>query len=76
MKCEGCAAELPEGARACPACGRSVGIAQRAGAESMHVAEKAGEVTGKVGRGIVGGVKGFAAGARKGFKGSEDEKKQ
>jgi hypothetical protein len=74
MKCEGCGAEMPEGAHTCPGCGRAVGFGQRAGAETMHVAEKTGEVAGKVGRGIVGGVKGLASGAKKGFKG-EDEKK-
>lgn len=76
MKCEGCGAELAVGAKACPACGRAVGIGQRAGAETIHVAEKTGEVAGKVGRGLVGGVKGFAAGAKKGYKGSEEEKKE
>jgi len=76
MKCEGCGAELPSGARSCPACGRNVGFGQRAEAESVHVAEKTGEVAGKVGRGIVGGAKGLVAGAKKGFKGSDEEKKQ
>jgi len=75
MKCEGCGGELPPAAKACPACGRAVGFGQRAGAETVHVAEKTGEVAGKVGRGIVGGVKGFASGAKKGFKGSDEEKK-
>jgi len=76
MKCEGCGMELPENAKACSGCGRQVGFGQRAGAETVHVAEKTGEVAGKVGRGIVGGVKGLASGAKKGFKGSEEEKKQ
>jgi hypothetical protein len=75
MKCEGCGAELAEGAKNCSACGRAVSFGQRAGAETVHVAEKTGEVAGKVGHGIVGGVKGFASGAKKGFKGSEEEKK-
>lgn len=76
MKCEGCGAELADTAKSCPACGRAVGLGQRAGGETVHVAEKTGEVAGKVGRGILGGVKGLASGAKKGFKGSEDEKKQ
>ena len=59
----------------CAACGRPVSFGQRAGAGTAHAAEKTGEVAGKVGRGLVGGVKGFASGAKKGFKGSEDEKK-
>jgi hypothetical protein len=75
MKCEGCGAELTEGANACSACGRQVSFGQRAEAGTVRVAEKTGEVAGKVGRGIVGGVKGLAAGAKKGFKGSSDEKK-
>jgi hypothetical protein len=75
MKCEGCGADLPEGAKSCSACGRAVGLGQRAGAETVHVAEKTGEVAGKVGHGIVGGLKGLGAGAKKGFKGSEEEKK-
>lgn len=75
MKCEGCQAELPEGAKNCPACGRPVSFGQRAGAETVRVAEKTGEAAGKVGRGLVGGAKGFVSGAKKGFKGSDEEKK-
>jgi hypothetical protein len=76
MKCEGCGAELPESAKSCQACGRQVGLGQRTGAETVHVAEKTGEVAGKVGRGILGGVKGLASGAKKGFKGEGAEKKE
>jgi hypothetical protein len=76
MKCEGCGAELAEGAKSCTACGRPVGFGQRAEAGTVHVAEKTGEAAGKVGRGFVGGVKGLASGAKKGFKGSSDEKKE
>ncbi len=71
LKCEGCGKDVPDGAKACPACGRQVGFGRRAEAETVHVAEKTGEVAGKVGRGIVGGVKGLAHGAKKGFQGSE-----
>jgi hypothetical protein len=78
MKCEGCGAELAQGAKSCAACGRAVGFGQRAEAGTVHAAEKTGEVAGKVGRGIVGGMKGLASGAKKGFKGSdaESEKKE
>lgn len=76
MKCEGCGADLAEGAKACASCGRPASFGQRAGAESMHVAKETGVLAGKVGRGIVGGVKGFGSGAKKGFKGSEEEKKE
>ena len=75
MKCEGCGADLAEGAKSCPACGKPVTFGQKAGAETVHVAEKTGEVAGKVGHGIVGGLKGLGSGAKKGFKGSDDEKK-
>lgn len=76
MKCDGCGAELPDGAKHCTACGREVGLGQRAGAETARVAKETGVVAGKVGRGLVGGVKGFASGAKKGFKGEKDEKTQ
>ena len=75
MKCEGCGAELAEGAKTCSGCGRSVSLGQRAEAGTVHAAEKTGEVAGKVGHGIVGGMKGLASGAKKGFKGNEEEKK-
>jgi hypothetical protein len=76
MKCEGCGGELPPGAKTCPACGRAVSFGKRAESETVHVAEETGKVAGKVGHGIVGGVKGFASGAKKGFKGSDEEKKE
>ena len=76
MKCEGCGAELAADAKACAACGRAVGFGRRAEAETVHVAEKTGEVAGKIGHGLVGGMKGLASGAKKGFKGSDEEKKQ
>ncbi len=65
---------MPEGTHACPKCGRATSFGQRAGAETAHVAEKTGEVAGKVGHGIVGGVKGLASGVKKGFKGEEEKK--
>jgi hypothetical protein len=68
--------ELPAGAKACSGCGRQVTFGQRAESGTVHAAEKTGEVAGKVGRGIVGGMKGLASGAKKGFKGSEEEKKE
>ena len=76
MKCEGCGAELAADAKSCSACGRAVGFGRRAEAETVHVAEKTGEVAGKIGHGLVGGMKGLASGAKKGFKGSDEEKKQ
>jgi hypothetical protein len=76
MKCEGCGGELPPGASNCPACGRSVTFERRAASETVHVAQETGKVAGKIGHGLVGGMKGFAAGAKKGFKGSDEEKKE
>ncbi len=74
MKCEGCGAELKDGAANCAACGKPVGVGHRVGAETQHVAEKTGAVAEKLGRGLVGGVKGFGAGMKKELKGSKDEK--
>ncbi len=76
MKCEGCGAELAEGAKTCAACGRETSSSQRAGSATMHVAKETGVVAGKVGHGLVGGLKGLASGAKKGYKGSEEEKKE
>jgi len=76
MKCEGCGADLPPNAKSCTACGRPATFGQRAEGETVHAAQKTGEAAGKVGRGLVGGVKGFASGAKKGFKGSDEEKKE
>jgi hypothetical protein len=76
MKCEGCGADLAEGAKTCGACGRAVGLGQRAVGETAHAAKETGVVAGKVGRGLVGGVKVFGSGVKKGFKGSEEEKKE
>ena len=75
MKCEGCGTELPEGAKTCTGCGRATTFGQRAEAGTVHAAEKTGEAAGKVGRGVVGGLKGLGSGAKKGFKGSDEEKK-
>jgi uncharacterized membrane protein YvbJ len=76
MKCTGCGADLPEGSTKCTACGREAGIGQKVGQESLHVAEKTGEVAGKIGKGLWGGAKAVGKGAKKGFTGSEDEKKE
>jgi hypothetical protein len=75
MKCEGCGAELAETAKTCNACGRAVGMGQRAAGETTHLAKETGVIAGKVGHGIVGGLKGLGSGAKKGFKGSDEEKK-
>jgi uncharacterized membrane protein YvbJ len=76
MKCAGCGAEIAEGTMKCAACGRELGLGQKVGEESLHVAKETGVVAGKIGKGIWGGAKAVGAGAKKGFKGSEEEKKQ
>ncbi|HYK93883.1 MAG TPA: hypothetical protein VEY07_07580 [Thermoplasmata archaeon] len=76
MKCEGCGAELAEGAKTCAACGRPVGIGQKAAAETVHVAKEAGTVAGKLGKGLWSGAKSVGSATKKGFKGSEEEKKE
>ena len=76
MKCVACGADLSLDAKACPNCGRTVTTTQRAEGDVVKVAEKTGEVAGKVGRGLMGVGKGIASGAKKGFKGHEEEKKE
>ena len=76
MKCPGCGAEVADGWMTCPKCGRELPLGTRAVGETVHVAKQTGAVAGKVGAGLVGGVKGFASGAKKGFKGTETEEKK
>jgi hypothetical protein len=76
MKCEGCGAELSEGARACSACGRQVGMGQRATGESVKVAKETGAAAEKVGKSLWGGVKSLESKAKKEFKHSDDSKKE
>ncbi len=76
MKCEGCGAELAEGAKACGACGREIGLGQKAAEGTVHVAKETGAVAGKIGKGLWSGAKSVGASAKKGFKGSEEEKKE
>jgi uncharacterized membrane protein YvbJ len=76
VKCSGCGAELPEGAVKCTACGRELGLGQKVGEGSLHVAKETGVVAGKIGKGLWSGAKAVGSGAKKGFKGSEDEKKE
>ncbi|HZY91885.1 MAG TPA: hypothetical protein VFG07_03800 [Thermoplasmata archaeon] len=75
MKCEGCGAELAEGAKACAACGRPVGFGQKAAGETIHVAKETEAVAGKIGKGLWSGAKSLGSSAKKGLKGSEEEKK-
>ncbi len=76
MKCAGCGVELAEGTKVCGACGREVGLGQKAADETLHVAKETGAVAGKIGKGLWGGAKAVGASAKKGFKGSEEEKKE
>ncbi len=75
MKCEGCGADLAEGSKRCSSCGREVDLGHRVGETSGRVAQETGEVIGKVGKGVWSGAKGFGKGLKKGFSGSDEEKK-
>ncbi len=76
MKCNGCGAELAEDAKTCTACGKELSLGQKTAEGSLHVAKETGVVAGKIGKGLWGGAKAVGAGAKKGFKGSEEEKKE
>lgn len=76
MQCPGCGQELPAGANVCASCGHEVTTAQKAVAGSKAVVSETGAVAGKIGKGLVGGAKLFGSGVKKGFKGSEEEKKE
>ena len=76
MKCEGCGADLAEGSKRCASCGHEVGLGHQIGETSGRVAEGTGEVIGKVGKGVWSGAKGFGKGLKKGFSGSDEEKKE
>jgi len=75
VNCEGCGAELKDGAKFCNGCGREVGLGHRAAGETEHLAKETGKIAGKLGRGLVGGAKGLAAGAKKGYQGTDEETK-
>ena len=57
------------------ACGREINLPQKAAEESVKVAKEAGAVAGKIGKGLWSGVKAVGSSTKKGFKGSEEEKK-
>lgn len=76
MKCEGCGAELADGSARCASCGREVGLGHRTAAETVHLAKETGVVAEKLGKGLWSGAKSVGASAKKGLKGSEDEKKE
>ncbi len=76
MKCEGCGAELADTAKTCSACGRAVGMGHHAAGETLHVAKEAGNVAGKIGKGLWGGAKAVGSSAKKGLKGEDEEKKE
>ncbi len=82
MKCEHCGAELPPGAKTCPACGKEVGVLTKTGDVAERTGEKTVEVGKTVGKGALklGGkglsaVGGFAKKAGKKLEGEEEEKK-
>jgi hypothetical protein len=75
MKCEGCGAELVDGARACSACGRQVGMGQRAAGESVKVAKETGAAAEKVGKSLWGGVKTLGSKTKKEIEHLDGDKK-
>jgi ribosomal protein L40E len=76
MKCAGCGAALPDGAKHCMACGREVNLPQKAAEESVRVAKEAGMVAGKIGKELWSGMKAVGSSTKKGLKGSEEKKEQ
>jgi len=76
MKCEGCGGEVAEGAKNCPACGRQMGLGQRAAGESVKVAKETGAAAEKVGKSLWGGVKTLGSKTKKEFQHSDEQKKE
>ncbi|MGI0140292.1 MAG: zinc ribbon domain-containing protein [Thermoplasmata archaeon] len=77
MKCPACGAEVADGSKNCAKCGAELSMTTRAMGGTKHVAAETGAVAGKLGHGLVGGVKGFASGAKKGFnKGGSDKSEE
>jgi hypothetical protein len=76
MKCEGCGAELAEGAKNCSACGRAVGLGHRAADESVKVAKETGAAAEKAGKSLWGGVKSLESKAEKKLKHTDEGQKQ
>lgn len=76
MKCAGCGAELVDMAKTCTACGREVGLGNRAAAETVHVAKETEVVAEKVGKSLWGGAKSLGAATKKGLKRVEGETKE
>jgi hypothetical protein len=58
MKCEGCGKELANDAKVCDACGRKVGAVQ-------HTVGETKAVTGKIGRGLMSGMKSLESDVKK-----------
>ena len=76
MKCEGCGADVADGAKNCSACGREVGLGHRAATESVKVAKETGVAAEKVGKSLWGGVKSLESKAEKKLKHKDEPEKQ
>jgi hypothetical protein len=76
MKCEGCGKELVDGAKTCGACGRQVGLGQRAAGESVKVAKETGAAAEKAGKSLWGGMKTLGSKTKKELDRSSEEQKQ
>ncbi len=82
MNCEHCGAELPAGAKACPACGAEVGLmtktgdlAERTGEATVDVGKKVGKGALKLGGKGLSAVGGLAKKAGKKLEDAGEEKK-
>jgi len=53
MKCEHCGGELPDNAKACPSCGKAVGLLTKTGDVAEQTGEAVVDVTKKVGKGAL-----------------------
>lgn len=83
MNCEHCGAELPQGAKSCPACGAEVGLLTKTGDVAERTGEKTVEVGKTVGKGAlrlggkaVGGLGSLAKKAGKKIEETGEEKKE
>ncbi|MGB6501206.1 MAG: hypothetical protein WBG19_07400 [Thermoplasmata archaeon] len=66
---------MVDGAKACSACGRQVGMGQRAAGESVKVAKETGAAAEKVGKSLWGGVKTLGSKTKKEIEHLDGDKK-
>ncbi|HEV2316028.1 MAG TPA: zinc ribbon domain-containing protein [Thermoplasmata archaeon] len=74
MKCPGCNADVADGSKTCPHCGRELSLGTRAVGETEHLAKETGAVIGKAGRGAWGEMKSLGSKVKKGVQHEDAEK--